>query len=293
MQRVLVTHGAGLVGSHLCDRLIGEGLEVVAVDDLARGSFANVAHLEHEPRFVLEEHDLRDPFDADVDAFVHLAHEGPAFFSTVIATARVLELAAARGAPVVLVSPSERSSSAGLVEGLARRAARAHRLDARIVRLPLAYGPRMSPDIAHPVSMLTLQALRGEPLAFPERPAARRLTYVADAVDAVVRTLLGGPRPLGVAPFVEATTAQIAAAVAGAAGASLASWPVPQRAEGTSSRLTDRGSPEERGPACAATPLPAGIGCTVRYFEERLRVGPSRRTSGIFCRGDAARQNVS
>src|SRR5690606_7913595 len=102
---VLVTLGAGLVGSHLCDRLLAEGEEVVAVDDLAVGSLGNVWHLLGEPRFVFEEHDLEAPFAADADVFVHLAHDAQAPLGGLVAAARVLEVAAWRRARVVLASP--------------------------------------------------------------------------------------------------------------------------------------------------------------------------------------------
>ena len=67
MQRALVVGGAALVGSHLVDRLLADGHEVIAIDDLSRGSFANIAHLKHEKRFAFIEHDVTLPFRAEVD----------------------------------------------------------------------------------------------------------------------------------------------------------------------------------------------------------------------------------
>src|SRR5687767_5421677 len=73
-RRVLVIGGASLVGSHLCDRLLADGAEVVAIDDLSRGTWANIAHLKREPRFAFVEHDVALPFDAKrVDDVFHLA----------------------------------------------------------------------------------------------------------------------------------------------------------------------------------------------------------------------------
>ncbi len=66
MQRALVIGGAGLIGSHLVDRLLEAGGEVVAIDDLSRGSYANVAHLKREPRFAFGEHDVRTSFRAHI-----------------------------------------------------------------------------------------------------------------------------------------------------------------------------------------------------------------------------------
>src|SRR6185295_6465076 len=98
--------GAGLVGSHLCDRLLAQGNEVIAVDDLSTGSFANIAHLKREARFAFVEHDLAEPFRADVDAVVHLATPSGATsdMARVAGTIHVLEAASSRAARVVLTS---------------------------------------------------------------------------------------------------------------------------------------------------------------------------------------------
>src|SRR5688500_498893 len=71
--RILVTGGAGFVGSHLCDRLLAEGHEVIALDDLSTGSRDNVAHLRGQPRFRFVQHDIREPYDFEVERVYNLA----------------------------------------------------------------------------------------------------------------------------------------------------------------------------------------------------------------------------
>src|SRR5687767_11418464 len=103
MRRWLVTGGAGLVGSHLCDRLLAHGDEVLAVDDRSTGSWANLGHLKREKRFRFEEHDVSVGFRARVDGVFHLALP-PSMTASVAGTLHALEVAAANRAPLVLAS---------------------------------------------------------------------------------------------------------------------------------------------------------------------------------------------
>ena len=154
MQRVLVLGGAGVVGSHLVDRLIADGNEVIAIDDLSRGSFANIAHLRRDKRFVFREHDVGVPFRAEVDRIFHLALPSTraacgidpvkAAMTCVSGTMNALEVAAANGARLVLGTASERwGAGVRCAESLALDFAGTRHTDVRVVRLPSTYGPRM------------------------------------------------------------------------------------------------------------------------------------------------------
>lgn len=115
--KVIVTGGAGFIGSHLCDALIARGDEVICVDNLLTGSAENVAHLEAEPRFRFVRHDVTEPFDAPCDAIFHLASPAsPVGYRTYsietlrvnsLGTMNMLDLAAKRGARFLVTSTSE------------------------------------------------------------------------------------------------------------------------------------------------------------------------------------------
>jgi len=204
MSHVIVSGGAGFIGSHLCDRLLDEGWEVTAVDNLLTGRLQNIRHLDSNPRFHFLEHDVTLPFTCNgrVDCVMHLASPAspPDFKTLPLQTLRagsfgthcMLDLAHAQGARFFLASTSEvygdpppehhpqREEYWGYVSctGLrsvydeSKRYAEAatmayHRacgLDTRIVRIFNTYGPRMRPDDGRVVTNFACQALRGEPL---------------------------------------------------------------------------------------------------------------------------------
>lgn len=204
MATVLVAGGAGFVGSHLCDRLLEENHEVIAVDNFITGRRENVAHLESRSRFHLIEHDVSEPLTlkASVDHVLHLASPAspddfvripiPILKAGSYATHNLLELARAQGARFLLASTSEiygdpppehhpqRESYFGNVNPIgprsvydeAKRYAESatmayHRefgLATRIVRIFNTYGPRMRPDDGRVVTNFVTQALAGKPL---------------------------------------------------------------------------------------------------------------------------------
>ena len=199
--RSLVTGGAGFVGSHLCDRLLRDGHEVVALDNFYTGFALNVAHLEGEARFRLVERDVCEPLN-DLGPFDRVYNfacpaSPPHYQRDPIYTARTcfdgvlrcLESAEAHGARVVQASTSEvygdprvhpqPESYRGFVNPVGPRACydegkrigetlcvgfRARGVDARVVRIFNTYGPRMDPSDGRVVSNFVVQALRGEPL---------------------------------------------------------------------------------------------------------------------------------
>jgi dTDP-glucose 4,6-dehydratase len=227
MARILVTGGAGLIGSHLCDRLSGAPNEVVCVDNLSTGTKANIAHLEGKPNFFFQRHDVTQPLSiaGDVDQIYHLASlAGPPDFLTrpvetalpnAIGTWRLLELARTKKSRFVFASTSEvygdplehpqKESYRGNVsitgprapydeskrfgEALALAYFRQYEVDAGIARIFNTYGPRM-PEDGRAVSTFIVQALKGQPITVHgDGSQTRSFCYVGDLVDGLVRLM--------------------------------------------------------------------------------------------------------
>ncbi len=230
MARVVVTGGAGFLGSHVCDRLIGRGDEVVCLDNLVTGSEANIAHLADEERFRFERHDVVEPFavTGPVDAVMHLASPAsPVDFARIPieilnvgsrGTENGLQLAKEKGARFFLASTSEvygdplihpqPESYWGNVNPIgprgvydeAKRYAEAmtmayhrhHGVDVRIVRIFNTYGPRMRPEDGRVVTNFISQALRGEPLTvYGDGSQTRSFCFVDDQVEGQLALLDG------------------------------------------------------------------------------------------------------
>jgi dTDP-glucose 4,6-dehydratase len=228
VSRVVVAGGAGFLGSHLCDALVGRGERVVCIDDLSTGSFANVAHLVDDPAFSFVEADVSQavPVEGSVDAVCHLASAAspPAYlarpFETLAAgsegTRRLLELAGRSGARFLLASTSEIygdpevhpqvESYRGAVDPTGPRSVydeakrfaeamtmayqRFHGIDTHIVRIFNTYGERMRLDDGRVLPNFVGQALRGEPLTvYGEGMQTRSFCYVSDLVDGIFRLL--------------------------------------------------------------------------------------------------------
>jgi dTDP-glucose 4,6-dehydratase len=227
-QRVLITGGAGFLGSHLCERLLAEGCEVICMDNLITGDLANVEHLFRDSRFHFEQRDVTE--------YVHVAGElhrvlhfaSPAspidYLKLPIQTLKVgslgthkaLGLARAKGARFLLASTSEvygdplehpqKESYWGNVNPVgvrgvydeAKRFAEAmtmayqrfHGLETRIVRIFNTYGPRMRLNDGRALPAFMSQALRGEPITvFGDGSQTRSFCYVDDLVDGIWRLL--------------------------------------------------------------------------------------------------------
>jgi dTDP-glucose 4,6-dehydratase len=229
--RVLITGGAGFLGSHLSDRFLADGHHVVGVDDFLTGSPANVAHLADDPRYQLIEQDVCKPLALGgvFDGVLHFASPAsPVDYDAFplatldvnsIGTRNALELARARGARFLMASTSEvygdptvhpqperywgnvnpigpRSvydEGKRFSEALTMAYHRTHGVDTRIVRIFNTYGPRMRPHDGRVVSTFIVQALRGEPLTlFGDGSQTRSFCYVDDLVEGIYRLFHGG-----------------------------------------------------------------------------------------------------
>jgi dTDP-glucose 4,6-dehydratase len=227
--RVLITGGAGFIGSHLCDRLIREGHTVVCLDNLITGSLANVAHLEADPAFGFIRHDVTEPvyIDGPLDAILHLASlPSPVDYLQMpiqtlkvgaLGTYHALGLARAKGSRLLLASTSEvygdplvhpqpesywgnvnpigprgvYDESKRFAESMTMAYHRAHGLETRIARIFNTYGPRMRLNDGRAVPNFVRQALAGEPLTvYDDGSHTRSFCYVDDLVDGLYRLLL-------------------------------------------------------------------------------------------------------
>jgi dTDP-glucose 4,6-dehydratase len=247
--RALVTGGAGFLGSHLCERLLSEGYEVVCVDNLSTGVLENVAHLE-EPGFEYVEHDIASPFGirGTLDEVYHFASPAsPVDFERIpieilkagaIGTHNSLDLALSMGARFMLASTSEvygdplvhpqhedyrgNVSTTGVrsvydeakryAEALTMAYHRHHGLDTRIVRIFNTYGPRTRPDDGRMIPNFISQALAGRPLTvYGDGTQTRSLQYVDDLVEGVFRLMhCQEIRPVNIGNPVEYSVGEVA-----------------------------------------------------------------------------------
>jgi len=228
MARVVVTGGAGFLGSHLCDALIARGDEVVAIDNLLTGAVENVEHLFGQDGFSLVRHDVTQFVwvPGEVDAVLHFASPASPkdYLEMPIQTLKVgslgthnsLGLAKEKGAKFFLAStsevygdPKEHPQTEGywghvnpvgprgvydeakrFAEAMTMAYHRYHNVDVRIVRIFNTYGPRMRPGDGRVVSNFLVQALKGEPLTiYGDGTQTRSFCYVADEVRGILALL--------------------------------------------------------------------------------------------------------
>jgi len=225
-KRVLVTGGAGFLGSHLCERLLATGADVLCVDNFFTGTKDNLAHLVREPHFELVRHDITFPLYVEVDEIYNLAcPASPIHYqfdpvqttkTSVHGAINMLGLAKRVRAKILQASTSEvygdpdqhpqRENYRGNVNPIGPRACydeakrcaetlffdyyRQHRMSIRIARIFNTYGPRMHPNDGRVVSNFIMQALQGKPITiYGTGDQTRSFCYVTDLIDGLIRLM--------------------------------------------------------------------------------------------------------
>jgi UDP-glucuronate decarboxylase len=229
-KKIIVTGGAGFIGSHLCERLLAQGHEVLCVDNFHTGRKANVAHLLSHQRFEVIRHDVTEPLVLNADEVYNLAcPASPVHYqadpihtmkTSVLGSINLLGLARRTGAKSLLASTSEvygdplvhpqpetywgNVNPAGIrscydegkrsAEALYFDYHRQHGIPVKVVRIFNTYGPRMRPDDGRVVSNFIVQALQGQPLTiFGDGSQTRSFAYVDDLVDGLMK-MMASPR---------------------------------------------------------------------------------------------------
>jgi dTDP-glucose 4,6-dehydratase len=304
--RVLVTGAAGFLGSHVCDRLLAEGHEVIGMDNLLTGSMANLAHLEETRRFRFVRHNVAEYIyvDGPLDAVLHFASPASPidYLELPIQTLKVgslgthnaLGIALSKKARFLLASTSEvygdplvhpqpetywgnvnpigprgvYDEAKRFSEAITMAYHRARGVDTRIVRIFNTYGERMRPRDGRVVPALICQALAGEPLTvFGDGSQTRSFCYVSDLIDGIYRLLLSDViEPVNIGNPAELSVLDFAKTI--------------RKLTGTRSEIAFRPLPEDdpkvRQPDIAKAraklgwepkvPLEVGLSSTIEYF---------------------------
>jgi dTDP-glucose 4,6-dehydratase len=226
--RILITGGAGFIGSHLADRLLSEGHSVIAIDNLATGHTRNIEHLAGHARFQFIKHDVTEYMyiEGDLDVVLHLASLPspvdylkkpiPTLKVGALGTHKALGLARAKSARFMLASTSEvygdplvhpqpesywgnvnpvgprgvYDESKRFAEAITMAYHRYHGLDTRIFRIFNTYGPRMRPEDGRVVTNFIGQAIREQPMTvYDDGSRTRSFCFVSDLVDGIVKLM--------------------------------------------------------------------------------------------------------
>lgn len=253
MKRILVSGGAGFLGSHLCDQLVEEGNQVICLDNFFSGCEQNISHLLPSPNFKLLVQDVSLPLSLEVDEIYNLACPASprlyqrfpieTFKASILGSLNLLELAKSTGAKIFQASTSEvygdpqlhpqPENYFGNVNPIGPRACydegkrgaetlffdyhRKHQLDIKVMRIFNTYGPRMSGTDGRVVSNLILQALQGQDLTvFGDGTQTRSFCYVDDTIRAI-RLLMATPKgvtgPINVGNPTECTILELASLI--------------------------------------------------------------------------------
>jgi UDP-glucuronate decarboxylase len=305
-RRLLVTGGSGFIGSHLCQRLLDMGHDVLAADNFYSSDRHNVHELLRNPRFELMRHDVTFPLYVEVDEIYHLAcPASPVYYqrdpvqttkTCVHGSINMLGLAKRLGARILLTSTSEvygdpavhpqSESYWGNVNPIGirscydegKRAAetlffdyhRQHGLPIKIARIFNTYGPKMQPDDGRVVSNFIVQALNGEPLTvFGDGSQTRSFCYIDDMVDGLI-SLMNSPRevtgPINLGNPGEFTMIELAKQVMALTDSDCELQHLPLPADDPVRRKPDISRARDVLGWEPAVPLSEGLARTVDYF---------------------------
>lgn len=309
-KQVLVTGGAGFLGSHLCDRLIGLGDEVICLDNFFTGSKSNVSHLLANPHFEVVRHDIVDPILLEVDQIYNLAcPASPVHYqfnpvktvkTSVMGAINMLGMAKRVRARILQASTSEvygdpkvhpqREDYWGHVNTIGPRSCydegkrvaetlmmdyhRQNGVDIRIVRIFNTYGPRMAVDDGRVVSNFIVQALRNQPITiYGEGTQTRSFCYVSDLLEGMWRMMNteGLTGPVNIGNPNEFTIRELADLVIDLTGSRSEIVRRPLPQDDPVQRQPDITLAKDKLGWQPSVPLKEGLTRTIDYFESVLR----------------------
>jgi UDP-glucuronate decarboxylase len=309
-KRVLVTGGAGFLGSHLCERLVAQGYDVLCVDNYFTGRKDNIAHLLDNPRFEAMRHDVTHPLFVEVDEIYNLAcPASPVHYqfdpvqttkTSVIGAINMLGLAKRLKAKILQTSTSEvygdptvhpqLESYRGNVNPIGPRACydegkrcaetlffdyyRQHHLCIRVARIFNTYGPRMHPNDGRVVSNFIVQALKNEPITiYGDGSQTRAFCYVDDLIEGLLR-LMAAPDditgPINLGNPVETPIVELAKLVIALIGSRSELVKRPLPVDDPVQRCPDISEARSLLDWSPSVPLEAGLSQAIAYFDRTL-----------------------
>jgi UDP-glucuronate decarboxylase len=313
LKKILVTGGAGFLGSHLCERLLAAGHDILCVDNFFTGTKANVAHLMKHPRFELMRHDITFPLYVEVDEIYNLAcPASPIHYqfdpvqttkTSVHGAINMLGLAKRVKAKILQASTSEvygdpevhpqTEAYWGRVNPVGPRSCydegkrcaetlffdywRQHRLRIKVTRIFNTYGPRMLPNDGRVVSNFVMQALRGEDITiYGDGKQTRSFCYVDDLIEAVIR-VMGTPDdftgPINIGNPTEFTIRQLAEHVLSLTDSTSQLVFKPLPIDDPKQRQPDIALAKQMLGWSPSVELKNGLEKTISYFRAQLQAG--------------------
>lgn len=313
-KRILITGGAGFIGSHLADRLLEQGHEVICVDNFFTGTKANIEHLHGNPRFELLRHDVTFPLFVEVDEIynlacpaspVHYQHDPVQTTKTSVHGAiNMLGLAKRLKCKILQASTSEVYGDPvvhpqtedywGNVNPIGIRSCydegkrcaetlffdyyRQHDLRIKVARIFNTYGPRMHPNDGRVVSNFIVQALRGEPITlFGDGAQTRSFCFVDDLVEGLIRLMNSADEvtgPINLGNPGEFTIRQLAEEVLRQTGSKSDFVNRPLPPDDPRQRKPDISLANQELEWMPKIPLAEGLAPTIAYFESQIRSAP-------------------
>jgi UDP-glucuronate decarboxylase len=310
MIRVLVTGGAGFLGSHLCDRLIEDDMDVLCIDNFFTGTKSNISHLLGNPNFELLRHDVTFPLYVEVDKIFNLAcpaspvqyqrHPVQTTKTSVHGAINMLGLAKRLQSTILQASTSEVYGSPeihpqtesywGHVNPIGPRSCydegkrcaetlffdyhRQHNLDIKVVRIFNTYGPRMHPNDGRVVSNFIVQAIRGEDITiYGDGQQTRSFCYVDDLIEGLIRMIASEPGitgPMNLGNPHEFTMLELAEQILKLVGSKSKLIFLPLPTDDPKQRKPDISLASEKLDWTPTVNLEDGLKVTVEYFRSLL-----------------------